>query len=104
MENHIYIDSSGAIRSVGDVPHDLEQIGTVVRKRASSIVPLNRWHRLWFLVLRSCFGERGIVAEWTRSWDCVWLCTIYETGQQCINPSRRAVLQWERAQLEKLLE
>ena len=40
--------------------------------RASHVVPMNPWLRFWFKALRSLFGDKGRVSDWTRNWYCLW--------------------------------
>lgn len=39
-------------------------------RRASHIEPCNPLLRFAFYALRTLFGERGKVSDWTRSWSC----------------------------------
>ena len=50
----------------------LDKLGIARVERASHVVPVNAILRLAFRVLRRTFGERGRVADWTRSWRCRW--------------------------------
>lgn len=100
----LFVSGSGTIIAVGDIPPELEQVGTVVRKRASNIVPLHRGKRFLFLLLRAVFGERGITAEWTRQWTGPWCAILFQTGESFIHQSRKVCLKWERERLEALYE
>jgi hypothetical protein len=100
----MFVRGDGQIEMIGDVPVELSLHGKAVRRRATSILPVHRGKRLCFLALRSLFGERGRVAEWTRQWSGPWEARIYATGETMVFQSRRVALLWERAKLEELLE
>jgi hypothetical protein len=48
------------------------ELGTTVTKRASHVEPGSRYDRWFFHLLRFLFGDKGRVAEWTRTWNCEW--------------------------------
>lgn len=102
MTTQIYIPPGGEVISIGDMPLELE--GTARRQRASHILPVNRVKRAFFTALRTVFGERGRVAEWTRSWVGPWLGVILATGETYTHQSRRVVLDWEHKRLEAFYE
>lgn len=101
---NIFIKPGGEMIFLGDAPQELADLGTGTRRRASSIVPLHRGRRFLFLLLRAIFGERGITAEFTRSWQGPWLCVLFETGETFIHQSRRCCIKWEHERLEQLME
>lgn len=88
---------------IGDAPAELEAMGDTVRNRASNILPLHRGKRAAFLLLRSLFGERGRIAEWTRQWQGPWLCRLFATGETYVHQSRRCCLAWEHEQLNQIM-
>lgn len=95
----LFVGSNGQIEVIGDAPLELEQIGDCRRERVSSIVPVNPWKRAAFILLRAMFGERGRVAEWTRSWHGPWSCWVFATGERYEHQSRRCCIAWERERL-----
>jgi hypothetical protein len=48
------------------------ELGTTVTKRASHVEPGSRYDRWFFHLLRFLFGDKGRVAEWTRTWNVLW--------------------------------
>lgn len=69
------------------------------RRRFSEIVPVNPFKRAWFRVLRLCFGERGRVAEWTRTWRGPWRLTILQgrsAGLTTCSNDRRLLIEVEK--------
>lgn len=56
----------------------LEQ-GEVITKRASHVFPELFWKRLAFRILR-ILGDRGRVAQWTRTWQGPWLVDTKPTA------------------------
>ncbi len=100
----MFVGLDGQIQVIGDVPLELAQIGECKRERASSIVPVNLWKRAAFILLRAVFGERGRVAEFTRSWTGPWTGWLFSTGERFTAQSRRVVLKWERERLADILE
>lgn len=51
-----------------------------VIKRASHVLPQNLILRILFHVLRSIWGEYGWMAEFTRSWSCLWYVDLSPVG------------------------
>lgn len=104
MRTTLLIAPGGQIMTLGDAHlQELGLTGEVTRKRASSVVPVNRFKRAGFLGLRCLFGERGRVAEWTRTWTGPWTGRILATGETFTAQSRRVVLKWEQARVEEIL-
>lgn len=50
----------------------LQSLGVIETKRASYVEPDFYLLRVLFHWLREKFGEVGRVADWTRSWKCLW--------------------------------
>ena len=74
----IVFDTNGTARSLGTNPI-LEELGLCTHRRASHILPVNRFKKLAFRCLRATFGEIGRVADWTRQWSGPWRVTIIGT-------------------------
>ena len=51
-----------------------------VIQRASHIRPWNPMLCLLFRMLRALSGEYGIVAQWTRTWPCLWQVDLSPVG------------------------
>lgn len=101
----LYVQLDGSIKILGDAPPELAALlGEGTRRRASSILPLHRGKRAWFLFLRLLFGERGRVAEWTRQWQGPWWTKVFATGDEFIHQSRKVCLKWEHERLEAFYE
>lgn len=98
----LFVPVGGEVISIGEMPLELQ--GDVKRERASNILPVNRFKRVCFLLLRAVFGERGRVAEWTRQWYGPWTGRLFATGETFTAQSRRVVLDWERRRLEDFYE
>jgi hypothetical protein len=41
-------------------------------RRASYVVPDRFWLRLAFRIIRACVPDAGQIANWSRSWRCIW--------------------------------
>lgn len=70
------------------------------RRRFSAIVPVNPFKRAWFRVLRLCLGERGRMAEWTRTWRGRWRLTILQgqsAGMVVCDDDRHNLIEIEKA-------
>jgi hypothetical protein len=67
-----FLDSSSA-----DAFLDL---GETTKRRASHILPVTFIYRQWFRILRTLFGEKGRVAEWTRRWNTAWIVDARPIG------------------------
>lgn len=91
---NITIDPTGEVSFIGALPIDLPLTG-IKRTRVSHIVPVNPIKRAMFRTLRLIFGERGRVADYTRSWTGAWRATIIATGQTYTAPSRADAIAWE---------
>jgi hypothetical protein len=91
--NHtLFIDERGTVRALGN-PLDLPGAGKSFRY--SEIVPVNRFLRGCFRMLRFLFGEKGRVSEFTRRWPCHWQATILHSGQSARCASRLQLIEWE---------
>jgi hypothetical protein len=49
-------------------------------RRASHVEPTGKVARFVFHTLRRMFGEKGIMAEFTRMWPCNWRVNLAPTG------------------------
>jgi hypothetical protein len=81
---------------------DTAALGSVTRRRASHILPSAPWKRRAFCWLRRRFGDRGRIADWTRTWRGPWEVWLAkdEGGRQKAEPDfthqdRAACLAWE---------
>lgn len=100
MKHLVRIKPDGTLEFLGPPPDGL-RLPEQTRRRFSEIVPCHRWpwHRLAFRVIRFLFGDTGKAAEWTRRWQCLWVCTILEgrhKGEQRWSWERRVLIEWER--------
>jgi hypothetical protein len=63
-----------------DEPEAAQYAGGLVAggrtRRASHVWPAGIMRRLAFRVLRVAFGERGVVAGWTRRWRGEWVVQV----------------------------
>lgn len=51
-----------------------------VTRRASNVQPVNRVLRRAFYALRTTYGEKGWVAQFTRLWPCLWQVDLSPAG------------------------
>lgn len=98
MKAVYWVLPDGRLEMLGD---DTLDLGPVIgRRRASHIVPAMLPKRIAFRLLRLAFGERGKVADWSRSWRGPWLGIIVGSKRRFVHASRRVVLAWEKEVLE----
>lgn len=65
-------DSTGDYQFlVSDISSPLIDATSTVR-RASHVFPWNPLLRVFFKVLRVLFGDKGVIARFTREWPCKW--------------------------------
>lgn len=50
-------------------------------RRGGHVYPLWPDRRMAFRFLRWLFGSKGRVADWTRTWRCLWVVRLADTGQ-----------------------
>lgn len=98
MKSVYWVLPDGRLEMLGD---DTLGVGVVIgRRRASHIVPAGLGKRLAFRFLRMVCGERGRIAEWSRTWRGPWLGIIVGSKRRFVHASRRVVLAWEKEVLE----
>ncbi len=76
----------GTVHCVADPTIDLEELGEVTLRRASHVLPLSPPLQFVFKGLRALFGEKGRVANWTRSWKCHWVVDLSPSGGPYLGP------------------
>ena len=94
------IKRDGTLEFLGAPPPGLVLPGAI-KVRFSEIVPdyIHPWKARAFRILRKLFGERGRVAAWTRTWDCMWVCVILRgpmRGKRNVSRSRQTLIEWEQ--------
>jgi hypothetical protein len=98
--NSITINPDGTVEFLGDTcPVDLP-LSNPIKRRVSTIQPLNAWKRRAFLFLRYVCSDRGRVAAYTRTWSGPWTAVILATGQTYTAQSRADCIAWEIEQLQ----
>lgn len=55
------------------------ECGEVVTRRASHVEPASAVWRVFFHILR-WFGDKNRIAEWTRTWKCLWRVNTKPVG------------------------
>ena len=65
-----------------------KELGTVTTRRASHVLPVNRTLRAIFRWLRDRFGEKGIIATFTRRWPCLWQADLAPSNGPVLGPFR----------------
>ena len=96
----IYLNPDGTAEHLGTEDFGLN--GERHVRRYSEIVPSLPLPRLAFRFLRGCFGDKGVVAAWTREWKGPWTARILETGETYTHLDRHACLEWEAEQFNNL--
>lgn len=73
------------------------ECGKSETRRASWIVPTRLSLRVAFFLLRSMFGDRGRVAEFTRGWRCDWTVDLRLSGGPVVTgfSSRESAVEYE---------
>jgi hypothetical protein len=99
----LLVRSDGTIETIGDPPAGISELGDTTRTRVSNILPVYATKRAVFLALRWTFGETGLVAKWTRTWEGPWACTLFETGEQVVRTHRSDCVAWEHERLSELM-
>jgi hypothetical protein len=115
---HLLTHTGSTTRCLGDLPLRLPHSALRIQ-RASHVWPVHPIKRAAFRLLRLCFGERGRVAVWTRSWRGPWQVVLMRNAECGMrnhtaappaphsaprtphfqHPSRRVCLDWERRML-----
>lgn len=95
---YIDIADDGSITTLADPSKEgwLAEAGSLITRRYSVIVPEHRGKRIAFRILRRVFGDRGIVASFTRRWRGPWRCIIIDAGVWRVFNRRADALTWER--------
>lgn len=84
MEQEIIItvDEQGTTTHLVDHPlTEYPRNATV--KRASHIEPADPFLYAIFLIIRQWFGDDSKLADWTRSWKCLWVVDLSPVGGPC---------------------
>ena len=69
---HVSMDASGTLTFLVDADTQALLNESSVIQRASHVEPVSRPLRAGFHGLRSLFGEKGRIANFTRLWPCLW--------------------------------
>lgn len=99
MTHRVVIDENGMLSCLHNDAVPMHELGTVTTTRLSHIVPLFLPKRAVFRLLRLMFGERGRVADWTRSWRGPWHVSILATGAWSVFEKRADCVAWEIQQI-----
>lgn len=95
----LQIDNDGNVEFIGSTNDDCPipglELGNGKTRRLSTIRPERRIKRTAFVVLRKIFGDRGRIADWTRTWAGPWRCVILSTGETEVFDNRQAAVDWE---------
>lgn len=95
MTHRIIIDDLGFIRCISNSRVPLHELGTVSKRRVSTITPMFAPKKQVFWLLRKIFGEQGRVAEFTRRWRGPWIVKIIATGEWSVFTRRESAIEWE---------
>lgn len=95
-------NTDGSITGLTHEAFPIASLGKVVEtKRYSHIWPKNTLLRVAFRALRLMFRDRGNIAQWSRSWQCVWTVCMAATPAKVefASTSRAACIEWEKQHL-----
>lgn len=97
MTHRVIIDANGFVRCIYNPDVPLHELGHVTLRRLSHIRPAHthRTKRWAFRVLRSLFGDRGRVAQWTRRWRCLWTVEVIACHAYVVFERREDAVRWE---------
>ena len=73
-------------------------------KRASHVEPVNCALRVLFTLLRTMFGDKGCIAQFTRLWSCAWRVNLSPVHGPIIPldfDSRESAIDFEIVWLER---
>lgn len=82
----IFIKPNGVVKHVSVDGFSTDFLGKKVVTRASQVEPVDGFLRVVFHTLRRLFGERGMIAAWTRRWPCLWQANLYLSGGPVFGP------------------
>jgi hypothetical protein len=78
-EGVIKIKADGTVRFI-NTPELATLAPNATVRRASQVEPDVAVYRWVFHSLRCLFGERGLVADWTRDWRILWRVNLAPVG------------------------
>ncbi len=77
----ITIDESGDLKMLEmAMAEPFKILGTTVTKRASYVEPGGRYERWLFKIIRAVVPDDSRLAEWTRTWACLWRVNTKPVG------------------------
>jgi len=77
----VTIDEEGDVIFLATTENDVFlELGNVVTQRASHVEPVNFFLRVIFHILRSFAKDKDAIAEWTRTWKCLWRVNTKPVG------------------------
>ena len=76
----IRITSDGRVRFLNTPETATLITPETVTRRASHVQPVNQLLRRAFYALRTAYGEKGWVAQFTRLWPCLWQVDLSPVG------------------------
>lgn len=102
MNGIIKIDKQGNIEAMN---FDLKRLGyeNVTHRRLSHIWPCSFWKRQAFRLVRAIFGDRGLMAAWTRRWVGPWQVRLVSNTRHVAYTAafRDWCVQWEHEHVTK---
>ena len=73
-------ESGNAVFLATDSADIFLEMGTILTRRASHVLPSKFWKRQAFRILRTLTPDTGRVAAWTRTWKGPWLVDTKPVG------------------------
>ena len=85
----VSMDEQGTLTFLVDADTEALLNATSTVMRASNVHPANRTLRALFYALRTKYGEKGRVAQFTRLWPCLWQVDLSPVGGPVLDATYR---------------
>lgn len=71
------IDQAGRVEYIAGHGLDMDEQGSVTKRRMSHVEPVSWPLRLLFHLVRGVVADSSAAAAWTRGWRCLWRVRIF---------------------------
>lgn len=99
MSCQIVVNQDGSIEFIKDAASPMNGLASQVARintvRASNVMPYSSLKRVAFILIRTLFGDRGVVADWTRRWKGPHIAEMVDGVTLGPFPSREVALERE---------